>query len=325
MIKGKQGILILLMIFFIACSERKEEKILRLSHGLDIQHPVHKAMEFMGERLLEYSDSSLKIIIYPGNQLGNERESLELLQIGSLAMTKVSANTLEGFVPEFRIFNLPYIFNNDEHRYKVLESNIGKELLLKGEASRFRGLCYYDAGSRSFYTKDKKISKPEDLKGLKIRVMGSPTAIEMVNTMGGSATPVSWGELYTALQQGIVDGAENNPPSFYLSHHYEVCKYYALDEHTSVPDVLVISTTVWNSLNDAEREWVQLAADASADYQKILWEESTRHALNELKKHGVEISEIDKSLFKGKTKTLYKKYSEDSALAEMIVRIKEME
>ncbi len=319
------GIMIFLCFMIMGCSQKQSGQILRLSHGLDITHPVHKAMVYMGERLNEYSGGSLKIQIYPGNQLGNERESLELLQIGSLAMTKVSANTLEGFVPEFRIFNLPYIFTGDDHRFRVLDSDLGKELLLKGVSGRFMGLCYYDAGSRSFYTKKTPIHGPEDLKGLKIRVMGSPTAIEMVNTMGGSATPISWGELYTALQQGIVDGAENNPPSFYTSRHYEVCKYYSLDEHTSVPDVLVMSTAVWNELSDEQKQWVKRAADDSADYQKILWQEATEDALRELKAYGVTIYHPDKTRFQKQVEILYEKYEEDSILGDMIREIRALE
>ncbi|MDD5582515.1 MAG: TRAP transporter substrate-binding protein [Candidatus Marinimicrobia bacterium] len=316
---------IIFLAFFIqGCSQKHSEKVLRLSHGLDVTHPVHKAMIYMEERLKEYSDGTLKIQIYPGNQLGNERESLELLQIGSLAMTKVSANTLEGFVPEFRLFNLPYIFTSDNHRYRVLESALAHDLLLKGIPHRFMGLCYYDAGSRSFYTKNKPVYTPDDLKGLKIRVMESSTAIEMVNAMGGSATPISWGELYTALQQGIVDGAENNPPSFYTSHHYEVCKYYSLDEHTSVPDVLVISTHVWETLSDDEKQWLHKAADESAAYQKILWQEATDEAFRILEENGVTIIKPDKSFFQKQVSPLYEKYKKDPLLGDMIQQIRTM-
>jgi len=318
-------IFLVLVFLTLSCSRQKPENILRLSHGLDINHPVHQAMVFMGERLKVISGGTLQMQIYPGNQLGSERESLELLQIGSLAMTKVSANTLEGFVPEFRIFNLPYIFSGDEHRFRVLESDMGKELLLKGIPNRFMGLCYYDAGSRSFYTKETMVQGPDDLKGLKIRVMGSPTAIEMVNAMGGSATPISWGELYTALQQGIVDGAENNPPSFYTSRHYEVCKFYSLDEHTSVPDVLIVSTAVWENLSDNEKIWLRQAADESAEYQKVLWQKATTEALKELEKNGVSIFRPDKSLFQQQVAPLYKKYEHDPVLGEMIRKIRSME
>ena len=142
-----------------------------------------------------------------------------------------------------------------------------------------KGLGYYDSGSRSFYTIDKPLEGPNDLDGLKIRVMESQTAIDMVKSLGGSPTPISWGELYTALQQGVVDGAENNPPSFYLSRHYEVCKYYILDEHTTVPDVILMSTHLWNSLNDQEQEWIQKAIDLSITEQRRLWLESERESL----------------------------------------------
>ena len=186
--------------------------------------------------------------IYPSGQLGAERELIELLQIGSLAMTKVSTAPLESFVPEMKIFGIPYVFRDAEHRWKVLNGSIGKQLLLAGEPFFLRGMCYYDAGSRSFYSMDKPIKSPADLEGLKIRVMKSITAVNMVQALGGSPTPIPWGELYTALQQGVVDGAENNPPSFFFSRHYEVCKYYSLDEHTAVPDILLMSTVIWYRL-----------------------------------------------------------------------------
>ena len=170
---------------------------------------------------------------------------LELLQIGSLGMTKVSSSVLEQFVPAFRVFGLPYLFRDDAHRFAVLEGPVGRQLLLAGEAVWLRGLTYYDAGTRSFYTTRRAIERPRDLSGLKIRTQESASAIRMINLLGGAATPISFGELYTALQQGIVDGAENNPPSYHTSRHYEVARFYSLDEHTAVPDVLLVSTVVW--------------------------------------------------------------------------------
>ena len=143
-------------------------------------------------------------------------------------MTKVSSSVLEGFVPIYKVFSLPFVIKNEKQKFKLFESEIGKNLLASSEKFWLRGLCFYDAGSRSFYTKEKPILTPDDLKGMKIRVQESATSVKMVNALGGSATPISWGELYTALQQGVVDGAENNPPSFYLSRHYEVCNYYSL-------------------------------------------------------------------------------------------------
>ena len=213
----------------------------------------------------------MKIKIYPNQQLGSERECLELLQIGSLDMTKVSGAVLENFAPKLKIFGLPFSFKDKTHLFKVLDGPIGKELLQESEKYWLKGIGFYDSGSRSFYTKNKPIEKPIDLKGLKIRVQESVSAFQMVEQLGASPTPISWGELYTALQQGVVDGAENNPPSFYLSKHYEVCKYYSINEHTSIPDVLIVSTHFWNRLSDKEKEWLQKSIDQSIPFQRKLW------------------------------------------------------
>nr|WP_243664273.1 TRAP transporter substrate-binding protein [Rhodothermus marinus] len=278
-----------------------------------------------GERLEEKSGGTIRVVVYPSQQLGSERELLELLQIGSLAMAKVSAAVLEGFVPEYQVFSLPYLFRDDTHRFKVLEGPIGQELLLAGERVLLRGLCYYDAGSRSFYTVTRPIYTPDDLRGLKIRTLESPTQIQMVNLMGASATPIPWGEVFTALQQGIVDGAENNPPSFYLSHHYEVARFYTLDEHTSIPDVLLISLHVWNRLTPQQRQWVQEAAMESAQYQKQLWKESTEEALRAVQEAGVEIIYPDKQPFVEKVQPIYEQYRNRPELNRLIARIKAVE
>ncbi|UCF66006.1 MAG: TRAP transporter substrate-binding protein [bacterium] len=294
--------------FIIGCQDNQSVRILKLAHVLDINHPVHKGMVYMAKKVSETSSGKMRVDIYPGGQLGAERDLIELLQIGSLAMTKVSTAPLEAFVPEMKIFGIPYVFRDDEHRWRVLNGEIGKKLLLSGEKYFLRGMCYYDAGSRSFYTKDKPIRSPSELRGLKIRVMKSITSVEMVQSLGGSATPIPWGELYTALQQGVVDGAENNPPSFYLSRHYEVCKYYSLDEHTSVPDILLMSTVVWNSLSAQEQEWLQTAVDQSVEYQKILWKESSDEALREVQKAGVEIIHPDKTPFRASVREMHESY-----------------
>ncbi len=262
----------------------------------------------MSERLSEKSGGQMQMDIYPSGQLGAERELIELLQIGSLAMTKVSASPMESFVPEMKLFSIPYVFRSEDHLWQILEGKIGRDILLAGQDFRLRGLGYYDAGSRSFHTKENPVKSPEDLKGLKIRVMKSQTAVQMVQALGGSATPISWGELYTALQQGVVDGAENNPPSFYLSKHYEVCKYYALDEHTSVPDILLMSTVVWNSLTEQQQTWLQEAVDESVTYQRKVWKESSDRALAEVQKAGVEVIYPEKAPFQESVKEMHESY-----------------
>lgn len=303
----------------------QEHKELKLAHGLPTDHPVHHAMAFMAERTGELSGGKLTIEVYPAGQLGSEQQCVELVQIGSLAITKVSAAVMESFSDAYKVFGLPYIFRSKEHTYSVLDGDIGNDLLLSTENVWIRGLCYYDAGSRSFYTKSKPIHKPEDLSGMKIRVMQSTTAVEMIRALGGSATPISYGELYTALQSGVVDGAENNPPSLYTSRHYEVCKYYSLDEHTTIPDVLIISMKVWSKLSPQEQAWIQQAADESAILQRKLWAESEEESINEVKKAGVEIVYPDKQPFIDKVQPLLESYKSHAEIYSYIKRIQAVE
>jgi TRAP-type C4-dicarboxylate transport system substrate-binding protein len=199
-----------------------------------------------------------------------------------------------------------------------LDGPIRQQLLNEGEQYWLKGLGYYDAGSRSFYTKDKPVNTPDDLEGQKIRVMESVTAMDMVSSLGGSPTPISWGELYTALQQGVVDGAENNPPSFYLSRHYEVAKYYTLDEHTVLPDVLLAGTYLWDKLMPEEQGWLKQAVDASVVYQRKLWLEAENEALEAVQKAGVTIIRPDKTLFSEKIKDSFEKYKEDKMFYQLI-------
>ena len=318
----------LVLIFFIisqlivSCKSEKKHSTLKLAHGLNTEHPVHKAMVFMAKRVSEISEGKMEIKIYPGGQLGPERTCVELLQIGSLDMTKVSSAVMEGFVPSYRVFGLPYIFRSKDHVFKVLDGEIGKDLLLEGTNSWLKGLCFYDAGSRSFYTKEQPVNSPDDLKGLKIRVMKSNTAVQMVRSFGGSPTPISWGELYTALQGGVVDGAENNPPSFYLSHHYEVCKYYSLNEHTTVPDILLMGTHTWNKLTSIEKDWIKQAAKESVVLQRELWKESEKEALKAVSEAGVKIIYPDKKPFAGKVEKLIDSFQSDEKLYSYIQRIR---
>ena len=313
------------LLLLSGCGPQEQGKVLKLAHGLDPSHPVHSAMVFMAERCNEISGGELSMDIYPSGQLGSEQQCVELLQIGSLAITKVSAAVMESFTEDFKVLGLPYVFRSKEHAFKVLDGEIGDEILLSTEPFWLRGLCFYDAGSRSFYTIDTPINHPDDLQGLKIRVMKSITAMEMVKAQGGSPTPISWGELYTALQSGVVDGAENNPPSFYTSHHYEVCKYYSLNEHTMVPDVLIVSQKVWKKLSEQEKKWLQQAADESVPVERRLWAESEKESLEIVEREGVNIIYPEKEPFAAKVEELLESYREKERLYDLITRIKEVE
>jgi len=312
---------LLFLLLLNSCNEVHKKKTIKLAHGLDMNHPVHKAMVFMANDLEKRSGGTMALEIYPNQQLGTERQCLELLQIGSLGMTKVSAAVMENFSPNMKVFGLPFLFRDRTHAFSVLDGEIGKELLDGGQKYWLKGLGYYDSGSRSFYTKEKPVATPDDLKGLKIRVMESVTAMNMVRNLGGSPTPISWGELYTSLQQGVVDGAENNPPSFYLSRHYEVCKFYSLDEHTTVPDVLIMGTHLWNDLNEQQQQWIQESVDLSVQHQRKLWAIAEQEALDEVQKAGVQVIRPDKTIFQKKVTSMYEDYKDDNKVYQLIHRI----
>jgi tripartite ATP-independent transporter DctP family solute receptor len=298
-------------------------RLLKLSHSLDQNHPVHKGMEFMAERMAELSGGTVKIEIFPNGQLGNETEAIEQLQRGVLALGKVSAAPLESFVPEMAVFGVPYIFRDDDHCWKVLDGPIGRELLEIGAAKGVRGLCYYDAGARNFYTAKRPILTPDDLKGLKIRVVKSKTSMDMVEALGGAPTPIAWGELYTALQQGMVDGAENNAPSFYTNRHFEVCKHFSLDEHTRVPDILLVSESIWTTLPPQVQEWLQQASDESSQYERELWAEETDAALEKMREEGVTIHEPDRQPFIDKVQPMQHSF-DGTELGTWLARVREV-
>jgi tripartite ATP-independent transporter DctP family solute receptor len=281
-------------------------------------------MVHMSERLFTLSGGSMRTDIYLNGQLGSERELLEMLQIGALAMTKVSAISLEGFSADMKLFSIPYIFEDSAHYWRVLNGEIGTRMLDSIRKVRLQGLGYYDAGSRSFYMTASAVKTPADLESKKVRVLPSRTSIEMVESLGAAATPISWGELYTALQQGVVDGAENNPPSYYLSKHYETARYYTLDEHTSVPDVLIMSREIYDGLTMQQRTWLQQAVAESIVLQRALWVTAEKTALEAVQAAGVEIIYPDKQLFRDAVLDLQATFAQ-SPLGPVIRQVKALE
>ncbi|MCW5516180.1 TRAP transporter substrate-binding protein [Muriicola sp. Z0-33] len=301
------ALIALTSLMILSCSANKNRKTLYFAHSLPTSHPVHKGILIMQEALLKNSGGKLQIKVFPDGQLGSERETLELLQIGSIAMTKVSASALSNFAPEYQVLVIPYLFRDSEHLFKNLEGDVGQQLLASGTEYLLRGICFYDAGARSFYTKDRPVNSPDDLAGLKLRVQNDQMSVDMANTLGAAATPMAFGELYTALQQNVVDGAENNIPSFVSSNHFEVCKYYIFDEHTMVPDVVVIGTKFWNQLSDEEKGWLDDSAKQSVAKQKQFWKETVVENMKMLKEKGVEFIYPQKAPFIKKSKPIMEK------------------
>jgi tripartite ATP-independent transporter DctP family solute receptor len=261
--------------------------------------------------------------VFPNGQLGSEPETIEQLQRGAVAIVKTSAAAMEGFVPDMAVFGLPYLFRDDEHYWNVLNGPLGRQLLAAGEPAGMHGLCYYDSGSRSFYTVGSPILKPSDVRERKIRVLPSKMARDLIATLGGGPTPIPWGELYTALQQSMVDGAENNPPSYLSSRHYEVAKHFSLDEHTRIPDVVIFSQRIWEGLTPQQRTWINQAASESVEFQRKLWIEKTAEALETVEKAGVKIYRPDKQLFVDATAPMLKEF-EGSRIGDIAQEIRDV-
>lgn len=298
--------------------------VLKLGHALPPSHNVHVAMEMMGKRLAELSGGQVELQVFPGGQLGSEPETIEQAQRGALAMVKTSAAALESFVPEMAVFGMPYLFRDADHYWRVLLGDIGREILAATTRHGLHGLNYYDSGSRSFYTVSKPIVRPEDVREMKLRVLPSKTARDMITLLGGGPTPIPYGELYTALQQGMIDGAENNPPTFFTSRHYEVAKHYSLDEHTRVPDLVVISQQVWEGLSPQVRRWIEQAAAESLAFQRKLWDEQTQESLDAVVKAGVTIYRPDQTAFQRAMSPMYDAIA-GTPVGDLARRIREAE
>jgi tripartite ATP-independent transporter DctP family solute receptor len=295
------GILLLCVVisssFLLIDRQVSDTKVLHLGHAVDTGHAMHKSLAFFKERVDELSGGELDIQISPSSQLGAERDLIELMQVGSLAMAQISAGPLESFVPEMQIFSLPYVFDNSDHFWRTINGEIGEELLLSPLKVDLRGLAFFEAGSRSFYTCPKPIESPDDLGGMKIRTMKSQSAVSLMRELGASATPISFGEVYTALQQGVIDGAENSPISYYKTRHYEICKNFTLDEHNTIPGIVLFSEKIWRGLTAQQQDWLTQAMELTVPFQIALWESETQLALESLEAQGVTIIVPDKAPF----------------------------
>ncbi len=292
-----------------ATSPAETAVVIRVPSVLNAGHPTIKAMSHMADDLSRRSGGRIRMQIYPNEQLGPDREVLEMIQFGGLGMTQVSAGVLENFSPKVSVFSLPFLFRDKEHYWKVLDGPVGLEILDASLHCRLKGLAYYDAGARSFYLSRKcgrVIRRPEDLKGLQIRAQRSRTASRMIEVLGAKPMAIPWGELFTALDTGTVDGAENNPPSLLTSRQHEVTYSYSLNEHTRVPDMLVIGVDVWNRLDGVERAWLLESARASSIHQRKMWEESENEALEAIRRSGVVIETgADREAFRRAVAPMY--------------------
>ena len=298
-----------------AAQKGPSRTVLKVAHALDTLHPVHISLEYMRAKLLAYSGATLDLEIHAGGVLGNEVENIEQLRLGVLAMTKTSAASLSTFVPQMELFGLPYLFQDHDHYWQFLASETGQDLLTLSQEKGLVGLAYLDAGSRNFYSRENPVASPEDLIGKKIRVMNSKMAMQMVKALGGSPTPIAWGELYTALAQGTVDGAENNPQSYVSNRHYEVSPFFSLDAHTRIPDVLLIGSKALDKLTSEQQSWLANAADDASRFQQVLWKVTENEALKEARSKGATIITVENAAFEQASRRVYDELTEPELIS----------
>ena len=304
----------------LASQAASAAETLRLAHGLAENHPVHLAMVKFAELTKQKSNGELEVKIFAYGTLGGERETLEQVQNGVLEMTKASASPLETFAPEYKVFNLPFVFRDKGHFFKVVDGPVGNTILASSKSRGFIGLTFYDSGARSFFAK-KAITTPDDLKGMKIRVQQSPTTIKMIQALGASPTPMAWGEVYPALQAGVVDGAENNITALTTGRHGEVSKFFSQTEHQMVPDVLVISADKWASLKKPLQDALMAAAKESSVFQRGVWAEAEKTEAVAAEKLGVKISSPAKAPFVAKVKPMMDEERKNAKIATLLDQI----
>ncbi len=290
-------------------TEEAKQVTLKLAHNLNEQHTVHLALTEFARLAEEKSNGQIKVQIYPNGQLGSESQVLEQLQAGAVAMTKVSAAALTTYSEGYNAFTLPYVFADEDHYFRSMESEAVQNLYNSTTDKGFLGLTFYNSGARSFYTVDKPILTPADLKGVKIRVMGFQSQTDMVEALGGTPVGMPYGDVYTSLQSGVIDGAESNETALTNGKHGEVAKHFSYDEHTRIPDILVISSKVWNSLTDEQKDIIKEAAVESTEYHKSLWTKAIAEAKKEASEEmGVTFYEVDKTPFRKAVEPMLEEY-----------------
>src|SRR5215471_14904118 len=308
-------------------ADAQQKLVLKASDVHPAGYPTVVAVEDLGKKLEKATNGRLSVQMYPSMQLGGEKEAIEQAQLGAIQFARVSVGALGPVIDELNVFNLPYVFRDTAHMRKVIDGQIGQDLLDKvtNAGKGLVGLCWMDAGARNFYNTKHPVKTLADLKGLKVRVMGNPMFVDMANSMGGNGVAMGYDQVFSALQTGVVDGAENNPPSFVFDNHYQVAKFYTIDEHLIVPEMLVFSKKAWDAMSkDEQALLIKFSKEAQQDERK-LWEAYEQQAMDKAKAAGIQIiqvSDADKKAFQDAVKPVWDKYG--PKYADMVKRIQEV-
>jgi tripartite ATP-independent transporter DctP family solute receptor len=307
-----------------ALSASAQTKLMKASDVHPAGYPNVVAIENMGKKLDEATKGRLKIQMFPGGVLGGEKEMIEQAQVGALDIARISLGPMGPVVPEVNVFNMPFVFRNVAHMRAVIDGPIGDEVLKKitDSPAKLIALGWMDAGSRSLYTK-KPVRTPADLKGMKIRMMGNPLFVDTMNAMGGNGISMGYGEVFTSLQTGVIDGAENNPPSYFTANHYQAgAKYYSQTNHLIIPEIFVMSKATWDKLSKEDQALVKKFSKEAQIEQRSLWDKSVGEYTQKLKSAGVEFIEIDNKPFYDDTAPVRAKYG--AQFADLMKRIQDV-
>ena len=296
----------------VSTAHAQTKMVFKASDVQPAGYPTVVATESLGKKLEAATNGRLSVQMFPSMQLGGEKETIEQTQIGAIQLLRVSAGTVGPIVDEINVVNMPFLFRNMSHAEKIMDGPIGQELLDKITANPNAGLvalCWMNAGARSLYNTKRPIKSIEDIKGLKFRVIGNPIFIDMMNALGGNGVAMGYDQVFSALQTGVIDGAENNPPSYVFSNHYTAAKYFSLTEHLIIPEVLVFSKKAWTSLSSDDQSLIKKFAREAQLEERGLWNKYQEQAMDKAKAAGCQITEIaDKAPFQNAVKPVWEKY-----------------
>ena len=312
-----------LALICIACVAMADKTLtFKLAENQPEGNPITDGMYKFAELAKEYTNGTVIIDVYPNGALTDEASSVDQLQLGSLDLSRVNTNSISSTIDEFGVFAMPYLFASTELKYKALDGDAGKMVTDTLADYNMVPLCFWEAGARCFYTTSKAIRGVEDLKGMKIRVQQTEQAISMVKALGAEATPMDYAEVFQGLQTGIVDGAENDFVSYYTSGHYEVAKYYSLDQHMAPPAILLMSKTSWDKMSAEQQAGVQKAAYEAAVWQRQAMQDFQEESRKNCEAAGCEIIDVDIPSFQAAVASVYDEYPQYKAIVDAINAVK---
>lgn len=300
-----------------------DTRVVRIAHAQSEDHPEHKALVEFEKYVEEKTNGEIDVQIFPNELLGPQAQTVELTQTGAVDIALVGLGVLEGFEESYTVFNLPYVMDSREHYHAVMnDEEIIGPVFESTRKSGFIGLTWFDAGVRSVYTTNKAINTPDDMKGLKIRVQTSPTNVKMLEALGASPTPMAFGEVYTGLQQKVIDGAENNELALINNKHGEVAKYYSYNMHAMLPDILIMNADLMDKLTPEQQQIFKDAADYANTFEVEAWEEATEEAKAKAEEMGVQFSYPDIKPFQDKMASLHAEYTQKDNMKKIYDQIR---